>query len=225
MKVFYFKIKKNVTIVSESNDPTKCILEWDGYVGYEDKTYNDSIQSNKCIVHVNGGENNMIQGFTFRAKNTRYCFHSELNVSSSFTMKNCILDWNNRPNVSDNKTGPCLGMGGSYGENFTIERCVFKNDGYNGSNLAIQWHDNPYGYPDQLPNIPYDAEIVCKNCLFNDHDINLRSTELDRVVPFVLTVDRCSGINKIIKEKRGSVTENYWTVVNNGSFVGSVEDI
>lgn len=213
----------NIEICSASNDPTKCILEWDGHYGFsDDDTFNDKIQAPKCFFHINGGTGNVIKGFTLRGKNMRYCLHSEANWNTSCRIENMILDWANRPDVSDNPKGTIFGIGGGYYCSLDIIECEFKNDGYEGSDLAIQWHDNIV--PHELPLFPIGARITCTRCLFNNLYINPRSTQPNRRVPFVLELNNCGEIAGIRREISGDATHDYWAVVNNGSIVGSAEN-
>lgn len=196
--------RSNVIFQSISNDPAKCIIEWNGGTGYETELTNANIV-NKCAFHVNGGVGWEIRGFKFIGKNLRYCFHSETNSKTTCLVENCIFEWNGKDSIDyNNHKAPVVGMGGTYCNSITFRKCQFFNS---ENTLAVQWHDNKPSFDEDFLT---GAILRFEDCYFDGLDIMPRSTEANRNMPFSLELVRCGGLRKIYPNIGGSGTANYW---------------
>lgn len=209
-------VKDHVYIESEDPEhPELTVLEWDGFTGFDELNFTEAIRTDMCIFHFNGRKASRqwasgLKGFTLKGSNTRYLLHFEANSDQVVKIENCIFDWNGTPKGIYH-TIPTVGMGGSYNQNITFIHCKFLNS---ESTAGVQWHDNPYPYSDRF--LYNGANIKFINCYFDRLDIQMRSTEKSRDMPFSLTIESCGGIRKAVFSKGGSATNNYWrgTVIN-----------
>ena len=203
-------VKDHIYFESEDVEhPERTILEWDGFSGFTDETYTEKIRSDMCLFHFNGRKASRkwassLKGFTLKGSNTRYLFHIEANSDQNVLIENCIFDWGGTPKGQYHSI-PVIGCGGSYNQTVTFKNCIFKNS---ESTAGVQWHDNAYPYSDL--NIYHGADFNFIGCQFNGLDLQMRSTNADREMPFSLTVEKCGGIRKAVFSQGGSATKNYW---------------
>ncbi|MGF0146308.1 hypothetical protein ACQRDF_02590 [Lachnospiraceae bacterium SGI.054] len=203
-------VKDHIYFESEDVEhPERTILEWDGFSGFTDETYTEKIRSDMCLFHFNGRKASRkwassLKGFTLKGSNTRYLFHIEANSDQNVLIENCIFDWGGTPKGQYHNI-PVVGCGGSYNQTVTFKNCILKNS---ESTAGVQWHDNAYPYSDL--NIYHGADFNFIGCQFNGLDLQMRSTNADREMPFSLTVEKCGGIRKAVFSQGGSATKNYW---------------
>lgn len=211
--------KSYVTYKSQSNNPEKCIVIWDGGVGYD--TISNETCTNKCFFHINSQTiNTVIKGFKFVGSNLRYCLHFESNCLTTPYIENCIFDWHGRDFLP--KNGPVIGMGGCIFSHITFNDCKFLNS---QNDAGIQWHDNTYPYdwmngryePEGL--CPKGAVIECIDCLFDDLSIQVRSQNEDRPMPCCLILKNCGGLKNVYPTIIAGGTKNYWKLFNQCSFI------
>lgn len=208
--------KSNVYFESISNDPTKCVISWDGGTGFSGTLTNANVV-NKCAFHINGGPGWKIKGIGFTGKNLRYCLHSETNVPTDCVIENCIFNWQGKE-ISDgtyNHKGAVVGMGGTYEDYITFIGCKFLNS---ENTLGVQWHDNDPAQ-DYFSEFPKGAILKFVDCYFDGLDIMPRSTMENREMPFSLCISRCGGIRSIYPNIGGSATKNYWRATIDSSLI------
>ncbi len=179
--------KDYVYYESESDDPTKCVLVWDGAVGFSDLSLlTNDVALKKCIFHLTGGDyterglHTHIKGFTLRSSNTRYGLHCEsggYGRNVDWLVDNCIIEFGGRPQVGDGTSNmPVVGMGVSPHQKGLFKHCSFKYiNGASGN--TINCHDNAettiYKTTKAVIN---GAEIVWDGCNFNGGSLNFVST-------------------------------------------------
>ncbi len=192
--------KSYVTYRSKSNDPTKCIFEWNGGTGFDSVT--DANTTYKCFFHINNDTNETyVKGIKFTGKNLRYCLHFESNKNSIPAFENCIFDWNGADFIHNK---PVVGMGGSLFSKVTFRKCKFLNS---ESTAGIQWHDNEY---DGTYTLEQGAKLRFEDCYFDNLNIQVRSGNYNRTMPFSLELIRCGGINIVYPTLYAGGTKNYW---------------
>lgn len=198
--------------------PSNTIIEWDGFTGFNEGELTDAISSTMCPFHITTAINTHIKGFTFNCKNLRYCLHIEQNIDSTWTVENCVFNWDGVPDVSAvDANRACVGMGGSLYQNGTFYRCEFYNiaNGY----LGLQWHDNAYGGTNTFAK---GTIISIKECLFNNTTIQMRSgSGYTRNLPNIINVEMCGGIYRLYDG--GSAGTPYWRVTLNGAFIDTLD--
>lgn len=203
-------VKDHIYIESEDIEhPELTVLEWDGFTGFTSETYTEKIRSDMCLFHFNGRKASRkwasgLKGFTLRGSNTRYLFHIEANSDQNILIENCIFDWNGTPKGQYHNI-PVVGCGGSFNQAVTFKNCIFRNS---ESTAGVQWHDNAYPYSDL--NIYHGASFSFIGCKFDGLDLQMRSTNAEREMPFSLIVEKCGGIRKAVFSQGGSATKNYW---------------
>lgn len=203
-------VKDHIYIESEDIEhPELTVLEWDGFTGFTSETYTEKIRSDMCLFHFNGRKASRkwasgLKGFTLKGMNTRYLFHIEANSDQNILIENCIFDWNGTPKGQYHNI-PVVGCGGSFNQAVTFKNCIFRNS---ESTAGVQWHDNVYPYSDL--NIYHGASFSFIGCKFDGLDLQMRSTNPNRDMPFSLIIEKCGGIRKAVFSKGGSATKNYW---------------
>lgn len=213
-------VKDHIYIESEDIEhPELTVLEWDGFTGFTSETYTEKIRSDMCLFHFNGRKASRkwasgLKGFTLRGSNTRYLFHIESNSEQNLEIENCIFDWNGTPKGQYHNI-PVVGCGGSFNQTVTFKNCIFRNS---ESTAGVQWHDNAYPYSDL--NIYHGASFSFIGCKFDELDLQMRSTNPNRDMPFSLIIEKCGGIRKAVFSKGGSATKNYWRGHVIASFIG-----
>ena len=196
--------KDYISVSSESNNPNKCIFEWDGATGLSTFTAADATY--KCFFHFgNGSKGVTIEGIKFIGKNLRYCMHVETNDTTDIKFYKCIFDWGGLPNASDNPHNrPTIGIGATLGNHLTFEKCKF----YNSENTCgIQTHDNEAITTDEFSS---GQIIECIDCYFDNLNIQVRSGNYERNMPFSLELKRCGGLNIVYPSIISNGTVNYW---------------
>lgn len=213
-------VKDHIYIESEDIEhPELTVLEWDGFTGFTNETYTEKIRSDMCLFHFNGRKASRkwasgLKGFTLRGSNTRYLFHIESNSEQNLEIENCIFDWNGTPKGQYHNI-PVVGCGGSFNQTVTFKNCIFRNS---ESTAGVQWHDNAYPYSDL--NIYHGASFSFIGCKFDELDLQMRSTNPNRDMPFSLIIEKCGGIRKAVFSKGGSAAKNYWRGHVIASFIG-----
>lgn len=203
-------VKDHIYIESEDIEhPELTVLEWDGFTGFTSETYTEKIRSDMCLFHFNGRKASRkwasgLKGLTLKGMNTRYLFHIEANSDQNILIENCIFDWKGTPKGQYHNI-PVIGCGGSYNQTVTFKNCILKNS---ESTAGVQWHDNVYPYSDL--NIYHGADFNFIGCKFDGLDLQMRSTNAEREMPFSLIVEKCGGIRKAVFSQGGSATKNYW---------------
>lgn len=203
-------VKDHIYIVSEDIEhPELTVLEWDGFTGFISETYTEKIRSDMCLFHFNGRKASRkwasgLKGFTLKGMNTRYLFHIEANSDQNILIENCIFDWKGTPKGQYHNI-PVVGCGGSFNQTVTFKNCIFRNS---ESTAGVQWHDNVYPYSDL--NIYHGASFSFIGCKFDGLDLQMRSTNPNRDMPFSLIIEKCGGIRKAVFSQGGSATKNYW---------------
>lgn len=203
-------VKDHIYIVSEDIEhPELTVLEWDGFTGFTSETYTEKIRSDMCLFHFNGRKASRkwasgLKGFTLKGMNTRYLFHIEANSDQNILIENCIFDWKGTPKGQYHNI-PVVGCGGSFNQTVTFKNCIFRNS---ESTAGVQWHDNVYPYSDL--NIYHGASFSFIGCKFDGLDLQMRSTNPNRDMPFSLIIEKCGGIRKAVFSQGGSATKNYW---------------
>lgn len=203
-------VKDHIYIESEDIEhPELTVLEWDGFTGFTSETYTEKIRSDMCLFHFNGRKASRkwasgLKGFTLKGMNTRYLFHIETNSDQNILIENCIFDWNGTPKGQYHNI-PVVGCGGSFNQAVTFKNCIFRNS---ESTAGVQWHDNVYPYSDL--NIYHGASFSFIGCKFDGLDLQMRSTNPNRDMPFSLIIEKCGGIRKAVFSQGGSATKNYW---------------
>lgn len=213
-------VKDHIYIESEDIEhPELTVLEWDGFTGFTSETYTEKIRSDMCLFHFNGRKASRkwasgLKGLTLKGMNTRYLFHIEANSDQNILIENCIFDWKGTPKGQYHNI-PVIGCGGSYNQTVTFKNCILKNS---ESTAGVQWHDNAYPYSDL--NIYHGASFSFIGCKFDELDLQMRSTNPNRDMPFSLIIEKCGGIRKAVFSKGGSATKNYWRGHVIASFIG-----
>lgn len=203
-------VKDHIYIESEDIEhPELTVLEWDGFTGFTSETYTEKIRSDMCLFHFNGRKASRkwasgLKGFTLKGMNTRYLFHIEANSDQNILIENCIFDWKGTPKGQYHNI-PVVGCGGSFNQTVTFKNCIFRNS---ESTAGVQWHDNVYPYSDL--NIYHGASFSFIGCKFDGLDLQMRSTNPNRDMPFSLIIEKCGGIRKAVFSQGGSATKNYW---------------
>jgi hypothetical protein len=207
------------------NNPSECILSWDGVFGYEEGTLTDAMAVKKCIFHIKGGgylEEGMhthIKGFTITSKNTRYGLHIEsggYGRNVNWLVENCIIEYGGRPNIANSVLQPVLGMGMSPFECGEIRKCVIKYSDDTTWNSdtdtpkAIVCHNNSDAtvYANKPPVI-VGAELNIKDCKFNDNTVTF-STKTNTVLSdtkFTVHLDNNVGISSVDNSEAWLLTD------------------
>lgn len=166
-----------------TNNPSECVLTWDGAYGYEAGTLTNDMAVKKCIFHVVGGDyhergmHTHIKGFTIKSKNTRYGLHKEsggYGRNVDWLIENCIIEYGGRPDVVNGSLTPVVGMGMSPFEVGKINQCDIKySDGVNGTR-ALNCHDNAEtSLYKNTPAVIIGAKLNIKDCNFNNKIVGL----------------------------------------------------
>ena len=166
-----------------TNNPSECVLTWDGAYGYEAGALTNEMAVKKCIFHVVGGDyhergmHTHIKGFTIKSKNTRYGLHKEsggYGRDVDWLIENCIIEYGGRPDVVNGSLTPVVGMGMSPFEVGEIKQCDIKySDGVSGTR-AINCHDNAEtSLYKNTPAVIVGAKLNIKDCNFNNKIVGL----------------------------------------------------
>lgn len=211
--------KDYVYYESESDDPTKCVLVWNGAVGFNDLSLlTNAVALKKCIFHLTGGDyterglHTYIKGFTLRSLNTRYGLHCEsggYGRNVDWLADNCIIEFGGRPQVGDGtSTMPIVGMGVSPHQKGLFKRCSFKYiNGASGN--TINCHDNAETTTYKTTKAVINgAEIVFDGCNFNGGVLNFVSTNTSDT-PYVARITNS-------KVDDGNITHTDNWIIQNG---------
>lgn len=211
--------KDYVYYESESDDPTKCVLVWNGAVGFNDLSLlTNAVALKKCIFHLTGGDyterglHTYIKGFTLRSLNTRYGLHCEsggYGRNVDWLADNCIIEFGGRPQVGDGtSTMPIVGMGVSPHQKGLFKRCSFKYiNGASGN--TINCHDNAETTTYKTTKAVINgAEIVFDGCNFNGGLLNFVSTNTSDT-PYVARITNS-------KVDDGNITHTDNWIIQNG---------
>ena len=190
--------KDYVYYESESDDPTKCVLVWNGAVGFNDVSLlTNDVALKKCIFHITGGDyterglHTHVKGFTLRSLNTRYGLHCEsggYGRNVDWLVDNCIIEFGGRPQVGDGTSNmPVIGMGVSPHQKGLFKHCSFKYiNGADGN--TINCHDNTETTTYKTTKAVINgAEIVWDGCNFNGGLLNFVSTNISDT-PYVARI-------------------------------------
>lgn len=211
--------KDYVYYESESNEPAKCVLVWNGAVGFNDLSLlTDNVALKKCIFHITGGDyterglHTRIKGFTLRSVNTRYGLHCEsggYGRNVDWLADNCIIEFGGRPQVGDGTSNmPVVGMGVSPHQKGLFKHCSFKYiNGASGN--TINCHDNTETTTYKTTKAVINgAEIVFDGCNFNGGLLNFVSTNISDT-PYVARI-------KNAKVDDGNITHTDNWIIQNG---------
>lgn len=210
--------KDYVYYESESNEPAKCVLVWNGAVGFSDLSLlTNDVALKKCIFHITGGDyterglHTHIKGFTLRSLNTRYGLHCEsggYGRNVDWFADNCIIEFGGRPQVGDGTSNmPVIGMGVSPHQKGLFKRCSFKYiNGASGN--TINCHDNAETTTYKTAKAVINgAEIVFDGCNFNGGLLNFVSTNTSDT-PYVAQIK-----NSKVDDGNITYTDN-WIIKN-----------
>ena len=210
--------KDYVYYESESNDPAKCVLVWNGAVGFSDLSLlTNDVALKKCIFHVTGGDyterglHTLIKGFTLRSSNTRYGLHCEsggYGRNVDWLVDNCIIEFGGRPQVGDGTSNmPVVGMGVSPHQIGKFKKCSFKFIN-SASGNTINCHDNAETTTYKTTKAVINgAGIVFDGCDFNGGLLNFVSTNISDT-PYVAQI-------KNSKVDDGNITHtDNWIIQN-----------
>ncbi len=210
--------KDYVYYESESNEPAKCVLVWNGAVGFNDLSLlTDNVALKKSIFHITGGDyterglHTHIKGFTLRSLNTRYGLHCEsggYGRNVDWFADNCIIEFGGRPQVGDGTSKmPIIGMGVSPHQKGLFKRCSFKYiNGASGN--TINCHDNAETTTYKTTKAVINgAEIVFDGCNFNGGLLNFVSTNTSDT-PYVAQIK-----NSKVDDGNITYTDN-WIIKN-----------
>lgn len=211
--------KDYVYYESESNDPAKCVLVWNGAVGFSNLSLlTNAVALKKCIFHITGGDyterglHTHIKGFTLRSLNTRYGLHCEsggYGRNVDWFADNCIIEFGGRPQVGDGTSKmPIIGMGVSPHQKGLFKRCSFKYiNGASGN--TINCHDNAETTTYKTTKAVINgAEIVFDGCNFNGGLLNFVSNNASDT-PYVAQI-------KNAKVDDGNITHTDNWIIQNG---------
>lgn len=211
--------KDYVYYESESNDPAKCVLVWNGAVGFSNLSLlTNAVALKKCIFHITGGDyterglHTHIKGFTLRSLNTRYGLHCEsggYGRNVDWFADNCIIEFGGRPQVGDGTSNmPVVGMGVSPHQKGLFKRCSFKFIN-SASGNTINCHDNAETTTYKTTKAVINgAEIVFDGCNFNGGLLNFVSTNTSDT-PYVARI-------KNAKVDDGNITHTDNWLIQNG---------
>ena len=210
--------KDYVYYESESNDPAKCVLVWNGAVGFNDLSLlTNDVALKKCIFHITGGDyterglHTLVKGFTLRSSNTRYGLHCEsggYGRDVDWLVDNCIIEFGGRPQVGDGTSNmPVVGMGVSPHQIGKFKKCSFKFIN-SASGNTINCHDNAETTTYKTTKAVINgAEIVFDGCDFNGGLLNFVSTNISDT-PYVAQI-------KNSKADDGNITHtDNWIIQN-----------
>ena len=210
--------KDYVYYESKSNEPAKCVLVWNGAVGFSDLSLlTNDVALKKCIFHITGGDyterglHTRIKGFTLRSVNTRYGLHCEsggYGRNVDWLADNCIIEFGGRPQVGDGtSTMPIVGMGVSPHQIGKFRKCSFKFINSAGGN-TINCHDNAETTTYKTTKAVINgAEIVFDACNFNGGLLNFVSTNTSDT-PYVAQIK-----NSKVDDGNITYTDN-WIIKN-----------
>lgn len=214
----YLGIRVNDYVYFESTDinhPENYILNWDGHNGFSEGYMMNRTQAmRRCLFHLDKRPlHTHIKGFTLRAKNTRYCFHTETagtGWGNDWLIENCIFDWQGCPNVSG-YSGATVGIGISSGESGHIKNCKWKNTGYGG----IVGHNNGFTENQWNADKPFfveGASLIIENCDLNGCSIQ-QDTLNDNIDGFdLLTIKNCRNVKSVSNGLQGNAVKQNWKV-------------
>lgn len=190
------------------NNPSECVLTWDGAYGYEAGALTNEMAVKKCIFHVVGGDyhergmHTHIKGFTIKSKNTRYGLHKEsggYGRNVDWLIENCIIEYGGRHDVVNGNLTPVVGMGMSPFEVGEIKQCDIKySDGVSGTR-AINCHDNAEtSLYKNTPAVIIGAKLNIKDCNFNNKIVGLSvKGEATSDTDYVARLENNAGISDV----------------------------
>ena len=203
--------------------PENCIIRWDGSVGFSGEITQDMI-FDKSPFHIERGHTS-VKGFKIIASNIRYPLHIENSgkgIDNVWSIENCIIDWNGRPDVPQaTNSAPCFGMGTGVFEEGLIKNCKCLNSISAPFVGGLQTHDNKYsngyafmgsGCKLKIENVDFGGNVVHLRTMIPSNYYN---------VPNIVEMINCTGITEIKKEVMGDGDSDMWKVVLTGTDVST----
>lgn len=213
--------KDYVYYESESDNPTKCMLIWDGAVGFNDLSLlTNAVALKKCIFHITGGDyterglHTHIKGFTLRSVNTRYGLHCEsggYGRNVDWLVDNCIIEFGGRPQVGEGtSTMPVVGMGVSPHQIGKFKDCSFKFISLASGN-TINCHDNTETSAYRTTKaVKTGCKLFFVDCNFNSGKLNFVETQnsVTSDTPYVAQINNSVGIDTITHSENWKIIDN-----------------
>lgn len=203
----------------DKKDPALTVLKWDGHAGFSNGYVMNTAWEcmTRCIFHISEWEVKCeINGFTVWSKNTRYCIHPESAGSgygNHWKIKNCILQWEGRPQVADPLTGVHLGIGISPGEIGEVENVKFTGSVQGG----LVGHNNGLStYMGVPPFIVQGAKLLIKDTDFNGHDFRMDTLSNDERTLDIVEFENVVNINTAGLIFYAPATKLNWRAVKKG---------
>lgn len=217
------RTKNYVYYEGNINNPSACVIEWDGAEGFDLETYTNDKAVDKCPFHIvgsytEGAMHTSVRGFKIVGKNLRYAVHCETagyGYDVDYEVGNMILEWYGRPDVIDNTNEiPAVGTGSS-----PFEKAYFhdisincKSAKHNGDEykFGFQNHDNANKY-NISPAVLTGAHYRLENMNFGNSKFQLRSlTDKPSETFDVCEMKNCVGITTAQKIYASTAEKSNW---------------
>lgn len=218
------RTKNYVYYEGNIENPSACIIKWDGSEGFDLETYSNDQAVDKCPFHIvgsssEGAMHTSVRGFKIIGKNLRYAMHCETagyGHDVEYEVGDMILEWYGRPDVIDNTHEiPAIGTGSSplekaYFHDISIDFHSTKHDGTE-YRFGFQNHDNANKYVNSSPAVICGASYKFENINFKNSRFQLRSLSETPSETFdICELKNCIGISLAQKTYASPAVKCNW---------------